>query len=110
MDTAVLRQIVGDDEATVREFLAFFRQTAQQQCTEMSTACAMDDTRTMASIAHKLKSSSRSIGAEALANICAAIEASGSSDDMTAMRAHMVAFDTEWRRVEADIGAHLSLA
>ena len=70
MDTSVLRKIVGDDEPTVREFLAFFRQTARQQRAEMHAACVVDDARQAATIAHKLKSASRSVGAEALVQCC----------------------------------------
>ncbi len=108
MNASVLRKIIGDDEATVRKFLAFFRQTAQQQSAEMHAACAVDSARRAAAVAHKLQSSSRSVGAQALANICAAIESAGTAGDLAAVREHLAAFDAEWRQEEADITTYLS--
>lgn len=108
MDASVLREIIGDDEATVREFLAFFRQTAQRQGAEMHAACTVDDVHKAAAVAHKLKSSSRSVGAEALANICDAIESSGTAGDLAGLLEHLAAFDVEWRREEAEIDTYLS--
>lgn len=107
MNASVLKKIVGDDEATVREFLAFFRQTAHRQRAEMHAAGAEGDGRHAAAVAHKLQSSSRSIGAETLSCLCAAIENAGAAGDLAAVRALLAAFDAEWQREEADINTYL---
>lgn len=109
MDASVLRKIVGDDEATVRELLAFFRETAQRQRAEMHAACAEDNARQAAAVAHKLRSSSRSIGAEALASICAMIESAGTAGDLVAVLELMAAFDVEWHQEETAIDIYLSI-
>ncbi|MBK7062529.1 MAG: hypothetical protein IPH51_19595 [Rubrivivax sp.] len=67
MDASVLRKIIGDDEASVREFLALFRQTAQRQraprCTRPvpGRRAPVSGCRTQAEVV------GRSIGAQALA-------------------------------------------
>lgn len=107
MDASVLRKIIGDDEASVREFLALFRQTAQRQRAEMHAACARGEGRQTAAVAHKLKSSARSIGAQALADICVEIESAVASGNLAMLREHVVAFDVEWKREEMAIDAYL---
>lgn len=107
MDASVLRNIVGDDEATVRELLTLFRQTARQQHAEMHAACAAGHAGQAAAVAHKLQSSSRSIGAQALAGICAAIESAGAVGDLAAVREQLAAFDVVWLQERAQIDAYL---
>ncbi len=107
MDPSVLRKIVGDDEATVREFLALFLQTASRQRAEMHAAEAADDARQAGAVAHKLQSSSRTVGALALAALCAAIESAGKAGDLVALREHLAGFDLEFERQETAIHDYL---
>ncbi|MEO8525533.1 MAG: ATP-binding protein, partial [Caldimonas sp.] len=74
VDVAVLESLVGNDPATVSELLADYRQAAEQLGAEMRAAHAVDDVRQIGSIAHKLKSSSRAVGAIALGDLCAELE------------------------------------
>ncbi|NJD89472.1 MAG: PAS domain S-box protein [Betaproteobacteria bacterium] len=87
IDLAELRRYVGADEATLRRFLALFRATAEGLRDEFAAACEAGDAAAAASVAHKLKSSARSVGAIRLAERCAGIEACGKSGDIAAVRA-----------------------
>jgi HPt (histidine-containing phosphotransfer) domain-containing protein len=53
-----------------------------------------------AAIAHKLKSSARSVGALKLGELCADIEIAGHAGDFTAVAALLPDFDTEIRTVD----------
>ena len=48
------------------------------------------------------------LGAQALADICAAIERAGAADDLASVREHLSAFDVEWQREETAIDFYLS--
>jgi PAS domain S-box-containing protein len=74
VDVAVLKALVGDDAAIVREFLGDFRLSAQALATELATARAAGDVRQIGSIAHRLRASSRAIGAMALGDLCAELQ------------------------------------
>ena len=68
---SVLKGLVGNDEATVREFLADFLSAACAQAAEILACCAAEDHRGVGSVAHKLKAASRSVGALAVGDLCA---------------------------------------
>jgi CheY-like chemotaxis protein/HPt (histidine-containing phosphotransfer) domain-containing protein len=74
VDVGVLKSLVGDDVAIVREFLSDYRVAAVRLLGELRAADASHDTRAIASIAHKLKSSSRSVGALGFGDLCAELE------------------------------------
>jgi len=74
VDISVLKRLVGDDDATVREFLSDFLSAARAQAAEIIACCAAQDHRGVGSVAHKLKASSRSVGALALGDLCAELE------------------------------------
>ena len=63
VDVAVLRGLVGDDAGTVREFLSDYLASAGRLAAELRAAVAAGDTQQVGAVAHKLKSSSRSVGA-----------------------------------------------
>jgi two-component system sensor histidine kinase/response regulator len=74
IDVSVLKSLVGDDMDTVREFLAEFLHSARSQAAEIIASCEANDTDSVGAIAHKLKASSRSVGALALGDLCAELE------------------------------------
>jgi PAS domain S-box-containing protein len=74
LDLQVLRDLVGDDAATLRELLADFLGVAHQQARELREAFRRGDVVHAAALAHKLKSASRSVGAMVLGEVCASIE------------------------------------
>jgi PAS domain S-box-containing protein len=105
LDPAVLSAHVGDDPATQRELLALFLQNASKQAAELRAA---GDAQQAAALAHKLKSSSRSVGALALGTLCAEIEAAARAGQHDALARGLAAFDALYARVEADIGRRLA--
>ncbi len=66
VDVTVLKELVGDDEATIREFLHDFRLSAAGIAAELRSACTAGQAMAVGALAHKLKSSARSVGALAL--------------------------------------------
>jgi HPt (histidine-containing phosphotransfer) domain-containing protein len=77
LDMAVLPGLVGDDPALIGEFFADYRHSAQKSAEEIHAAFALKDWKAAGDVAHKLKSSSRSVGALALGDVCARLELAG---------------------------------
>ena len=105
LDLEVLKAHVGDDSAIQGELLSLFLSSAASQAAELRAAA---DARAAAAVAHKLKSASRSVGAMALGDLCAEIEAAGRAGDRDALARRMPAFDALLARVEAQIGRWLA--
>jgi two-component system, sensor histidine kinase and response regulator len=62
--------------------------------------CAAQRAAQAAAIAHKLKSSARSVGALKLGELCADIEIAGHAGDFTAVAAVLPDFENEMRSVD----------
>jgi CheY-like chemotaxis protein/HPt (histidine-containing phosphotransfer) domain-containing protein len=73
-DSTVLRGLIGDDHAVVQSFLADYVLSARKLAEDIRHAAKRQDSAKVAACAHKLKSSSRSVGALALGDVCAALE------------------------------------
>jgi CheY-like chemotaxis protein/HPt (histidine-containing phosphotransfer) domain-containing protein len=104
VDVAVLKGLVGDDPKTVREFLADYRASAQRAMAELRAARAADDVRQVAAIAHKLRSSSRSVGALALGDLCAELENACRIGTRQGMLQGMTQFEAALLAVDEQIG------
>ncbi|HEY4956510.1 MAG TPA: ATP-binding protein [Caldimonas sp.] len=108
VDVSILKELVGDDDATVREFLSDFLNAARAQAAEICAACDAEDNLRVGSVAHKLKASSRSVGALALGDLCAELEnasRAGSRSEIVAQRAR---FEQAIQAVDACIVEHLA--
>jgi CheY-like chemotaxis protein/HPt (histidine-containing phosphotransfer) domain-containing protein len=103
VDVEVLKGLIGDDPMTVREFLTRYRATARRLATELHAARAGDDMRKLGTIAHKLKSSSRSVGAVAVADICAELENTCRAGTLAGVSQGLVQFDAALTAVEAEL-------
>jgi CheY-like chemotaxis protein/HPt (histidine-containing phosphotransfer) domain-containing protein len=95
VDVNVLKKLVGDDEEIIRDFLHDFRLSAAKIAVELRAACAAEKAAEAGALAHKLKSSARSVGALALGELCAEMEKSGKADDMAALAALLPRFEHE---------------
>jgi len=100
VDVNVLKALVGDDEAMIREFLHDFRLSVASIAVELRTACAAARTAAAGALAHKLKSSSRSVGALALGELCAAMEKAGKAGDAETLAVLLPRFEQELASVE----------
>jgi signal transduction histidine kinase/DNA-binding response OmpR family regulator len=108
VDITVLENLIGDNPATVNEFLTDYLTFARHLAVEMHAAVDAGDPQQIGFIAHKLKSSSRSVGALALGDLCAGIENSAKTGDMTAIAQGMAQFDVSLAKVEAKIAGILA--
>ncbi|MDD5300923.1 MAG: PAS domain S-box protein [Gallionella sp.] len=100
VDVNVLKALIGDDDAMIREFLHDFRLSAAKIAVELRTACAAGEAATAGALAHKLKSSSRSVGALELGERCAAMEQAGKAGDAETLAVLLPKFEMELAGVE----------
>ncbi len=100
VDVNVLKKLVGDDDAVIRDFLHDFRLSAVNISGELRTACAAGQIAVAASLAHKLKSSSRSVGALALGELCSEMEQAGKANNAEALAQLLPRFEQELANVE----------
>lgn len=108
LDLSVLKSLVGDDDPQiVQEVLVEYKAAAFPQARELEAAFAAGDVYRVGAIAHKLKSSSRSIGAMALGNLCAEMEIAGQEGDVAVIAQKIPCFETAIAAVEAAIAGLL---
>jgi CheY-like chemotaxis protein len=74
-DPTALREAFGDDAAAVHEVLEAFVHDLPRLAEELAQALRAADTPQAGALAHKLQSASRSVGATALADFCATLQA-----------------------------------
>ena len=105
VDVNVLKALVGDDPAVIREFLHDFRLSAAKIAAELKAACNNGQAGQAGAQAHKLKSSARSMGALALGELCAAMEQTGKSGQAEALTALLPRFEAEIATVDEYLGS-----
>jgi len=81
VDLAVLSKFVGDDAAMHRVFHGKFIDSTKQMEEQIQVAYDTRSAIVIGDLAHKLKSSARSIGANALADTCQELESAVAKDD-----------------------------
>lgn len=109
VDISVLAALVGDDPAMIRELLQDFRASATNIAAQLSAACAAGETAEVGALAHKLKSSARSVGALPLGELCAEMETAGKAGQVGVLTSLWSRFATEMAAVDAalaDLTAH----
>ena len=74
--------------------------SAGQSAAELAEACDKQRSKDAAAIAHKLKSSSRSVGALRLGELCAAIEVAGTAGDLEMLTELLADFQKEMGAVQ----------
>jgi CheY-like chemotaxis protein/HPt (histidine-containing phosphotransfer) domain-containing protein len=109
VDVAMLKGLVGDDPETVHELLRDYLASARRLSSELRAARAAGDARHAGAIAHKLKSSSRSVGALALGDQCAELENAGKAGNKAAIAQRMAQFEAALAEVEAEIADLLGM-
>ena len=103
VDVSVLKSLVGDDMATVCDFLSQFLDSARAQAAEISASCDREDNRRVGAVAHKLKASSRSVGALALGDLCAELENVSVAGSKAELAERCARFTSELQDVHACI-------
>jgi PAS domain S-box-containing protein len=109
IDVRVLQQLVGDAPEVVDEFLGEFRHGAARLMQALHAMVPTDGWRDARSIAHRLKSSARSVGAGRMGDLCEQIERlfddAGSTRNQVALV--LAELEEEWMLVAQEIAAHL---
>lgn len=93
LNTAILEELVGGDPDMVLEFLEAYTVSARRTGDELQEAVVEADWSGAAGAAHKLKSASRSVGANALGELCATLEKLGRNGDAKAMQTLLPDFE-----------------
>jgi len=81
IDERALKDIFGDDDETFKEILGDFGDPSSAIVKEINDAFEGRDAEAIGRAGHKLKSSSRSVGAHTLADLSADLEKAGKADD-----------------------------
>jgi PAS domain S-box-containing protein len=110
LDLSALEAVVGDDVATRRHFLQSYLASAEALALELKEAVSEMDFEAIVRIAHRLKSSSRSMGAMSLGSVCAALEDAAARRDPSRVRTDWQHFDDNLINVRSAIQQHLSSA
>ncbi|MEX0965151.1 MAG: PAS domain S-box protein [Pseudohongiellaceae bacterium] len=104
LDVNVLVQLVGDDESLIDSFLSEYEQSAKNAAAQIEDAYKSGQWKQVGELAHTLKSSSRSVGALALGEICAELESAGKSNDEPQIHNAMAGFTQSLHAVMESIG------
>ncbi len=107
-DPAVPRDFMGEDADRVERFLADFTAAATRLATDMRRAAGEGDLDTLASLAHRLKSSARWVGAIPLGTACQGLERAGRGGDAKAVAELLEEFATVHDQTLAAIADHLA--
>jgi PAS domain S-box-containing protein len=103
----VLRDLVGDDPQVVRDFLHEYHRSATAMAAEARLAITQGDLVTVARVFHKLKSSSRSIGALPLGDLSNEIETAARDRDVRAVERLAAPFEVAVSAVLSAVAAEL---
>jgi signal transduction histidine kinase/DNA-binding response OmpR family regulator/PAS domain-containing protein/CHASE3 domain sensor protein len=95
IDAQALRSVFGDDDETFREILDDFIGPASDNVAQVSAAREARDAPAVEAASHKLKSSARSVGAVAVADLCDALESAGAAVDWDTIDANASAGQLE---------------
>ena len=107
-DPAVLPLFVGHDSESLRDCLEQYLISAQVLATEIRSTFASRELQQLGASAHKLKSSSRAVGALALAVACERLEEAALDENRTVLAGCAAAFEDAVRTLEPHLRAHLT--
>jgi len=93
VDISALKGLIGDDEDMLREVLQDFVAPSLEIIEEIKAGHAAQSAERVKQSAHKLKSSARSIGANALADLCLVLESAGKENDLEKIEVEVVKID-----------------
>lgn len=100
VDIRILQALVGDDPAITQEFLGDFKTNAQVISDQLHMAHQQHQLDQVKAAAHKLKSSSRSVGAQVLGEWCEKIEQAARNHDEQSLTSLLPQFDAELQAVK----------
>ncbi|MBM7454755.1 PAS domain S-box-containing protein [Oceanisphaera litoralis] len=101
LDTSVLHDLVGTEPELVRELLTTYRDGLQEAGRALYPAYLEGDLSRVAALAHRLKSSSRMVGALALAELCTELEVACRHQTSGGAEPLLRRFEAQQKEVEA---------
>ena len=107
-DARTLIKIVGVNPALHQRLLDKFLLNGNRQIATLTAAHDNGDTKTIISVAHTLKSASRTVGAMALGELCQQLETAGLSSDRPQIQARMSGLAAVFAQAQSLIQAHLT--
>jgi PAS domain S-box-containing protein len=106
---ATLTELVGDNPGLHKRLLEAFLLNAEKQVAAITASAATRDTSTLAGVAHTLKSAARSVGAQALGELCQSLETAGRAGDATTCSELSDGLEAVFTVAAAEINGHLCL-
>jgi two-component system sensor histidine kinase/response regulator len=107
-DLSVLAELVGDDPRLIAEFVREFSASAARLADDLSNAALTGRTQDVADIAHKLKSSARSLGAMKLGALCASLEEAGCARQLQTLADLVPTFRAEMTAVQDELSSTIA--
>ncbi len=105
VDPAFLRDSFGDDAELIAEILGDYVAPALGIVGEIDAAYGEHSAAGIGAAAHKLKSASRAVGADSLADLCERLEAAGKAEDWDSINGDYPALAPAMAAVKAHIEA-----
>ena len=109
MHIELLNSLIGDDPAMVRGLLREYQISSSRLAERMDAAFLAEDFARLGSIAHELKSSSRSVGALNLGDLCAELENACRTLVRQSIACSMSDFDAELQVFDAHLDEWIAL-
>lgn len=100
IDRAVLAVIAGNDTASVREILCDFRKATESDVVALEQAVSQEEGGTVRRAAHRIKGSSRMVGATRLSEISEQLEQAADSEDWQQVHSGLHALKKELEIVD----------
>ena len=105
IDRLVLAEIAGGDASLEREVFAQFLRVNDEDVALLAQALEAHNIPLVTHAAHRIQGASKTIGATALAEACARLEAAARANDWTTVAASQSAFHQEVARLNAYLAA-----
>lgn len=103
IDRSAQSDLIGDDPTTIHEFLITYHRTSQELVARFRKAAAEGALDEATMILHRLKSSSRWVGARSFGDLCEALEAVARTGDRAQLASRMTEFSSLHARVITEI-------
>lgn len=110
VDVRVLQEMVGDEPDVLQDFLRQYLASARVLMAELRAGHAAEDLGAVAAATHKLKSSSRAVGARTLGDRCARTETAAQLREATEVAALAAQLERDFAAVEDDIARRVGAA
>ena len=108
IDLSILSGAVGGDAQKVRRYATLFVQALPESMAEIEAALGRDDLPALADLGHRMKSSSRMVGAQGLAKLCESLEELRQGGTLSDARGIVEKIPLMLSRISADIALALA--